>query len=78
MPFPSAEYNRPTGGYLNTSAPGYAVDDADHLVSVQNVVVDYQDCIWALDTGMFGLVEDTDFRSTDGIQPNASRILWRA
>lgn len=51
VPFPSAAYNHPTGGYVNQSDSAYANGDPDHLVSVQNVVVDYKDRVWALDSG---------------------------
>ncbi|KDQ58913.1 hypothetical protein JAAARDRAFT_127607 [Jaapia argillacea MUCL 33604] len=50
-PFPSAEYNTPPGGFLNASNTAYGAGDPDHLISVQSVVVDELDRVWALDTG---------------------------
>ncbi|EPQ51699.1 hypothetical protein GLOTRDRAFT_65283 [Gloeophyllum trabeum ATCC 11539] len=49
--FPSVEYNQPPGGFLNPSNPAFGSADPDHLISVQSVVVDALDRVWALDTG---------------------------
>ncbi|KZT18681.1 hypothetical protein NEOLEDRAFT_1079500 [Neolentinus lepideus HHB14362 ss-1] len=49
--FPSVEYNQPPQGFVNPSNLNYGAGDPDHLVSVQSVVVDALDRVWALDTG---------------------------
>jgi len=49
MPWPSLDYNTPPA-IVNTSNPGYSIATSK-LLSVQSVVVDGMDRIWALDTG---------------------------
>lgn len=50
-PFPSVAYNSPPGGAADSARPGYAASAPEHFVSVQSVVVDALDRVWALDTG---------------------------
>ncbi|ETW82753.1 hypothetical protein HETIRDRAFT_450516 [Heterobasidion irregulare TC 32-1] len=50
--FPSVEANQPPAGFLSTTDPvHFGSNDSDHLISVQSVVVDALDRVWALDTG---------------------------
>ncbi|KDQ63710.1 hypothetical protein JAAARDRAFT_189254 [Jaapia argillacea MUCL 33604] len=49
--FPSVEYNTPPLGFLDPSNPLFGNGDPDHFISVQSVIVDELDRVWALDTG---------------------------
>ncbi|ETW78999.1 hypothetical protein HETIRDRAFT_420181 [Heterobasidion irregulare TC 32-1] len=50
--FPSVEVNQPPTGFLSSTDPShFGSSDSDHLISVQSVVVDALDRVWALDSG---------------------------
>ncbi|PYH69967.1 MRJP-domain-containing protein [Aspergillus vadensis CBS 113365] len=59
VPYPSAEFNYPPGGATT-------VNYADHLISVQSVVVDAKDRLWILDTGRATTANNTLLLSSYG------------
>ncbi|CAK45090.1 hypothetical protein AnigIFM63604_011116 [Aspergillus niger] len=59
VPYPSAEFNYPPGGATT-------VNYANHLISVQSVVIDSKDRLWILDTGRANTANNTLLLSSYG------------
>ncbi|GKZ76954.1 hypothetical protein AnigIFM56816_009063 [Aspergillus niger] len=59
VPYPSAEFNYPPGGATT-------VNYANHLISVQSVVIDSNDRLWILDTGRANTANNTLLLSSYG------------
>ncbi|EHA23972.1 hypothetical protein ASPNIDRAFT_39979 [Aspergillus niger ATCC 1015] len=67
VPYPSAEFNYPPGGAVNYStSPATTVNYANHLISVQSVVIDSKDRLWILDTGRANTANNTLLLSSYG------------